>query len=976
MRSAALEWSLLCAVLVLLAALLSVWRWREFDAAGDFERRRLQLQAQRMGEQLKLTLRAIDKALVGVRADVAAGDPARLPARLDALDAAAAAIDALQVVDADGRVLAADSGSLDVSLSHATQPCFTRMAAQPDPDVLYLCAPIRDASGRWTSDVLRTLDDGGVGRFRGAVVATLDAGFLDAMLQSGLYAPDMKVLLLHGSGVVAVSSWPEVIPIGTDYGRKPDSLFMRYRASGRASGVVEGSSKVGREDVMVAFYTVLTDDPRLDGPLVLSMSRSTDAAYRPWMIGNAWTLAGWLAAVLATAVSLHLAQRRRRVQTHAAAMQARQRIEQLEFVELVVQGADLSLWAWDLPSRRLEVDARWCAMVGCPADDLDDAARDWRNRAHPDDRAEMAALLRKHLRGETPYADHEIRLRHDDGRWIWVHVRGKVVERDAEGRPVRLVGTQQDITERKTAEHELRERATQLRHVADAMPGTVARFDMARRFIFANANFERWLGIAPDRLIGRTTTEVFGSRTHGEWEPYVLRVEAGERVAFETSFESPTRGRRHLLATLVPDIGTDGAVCGHFSVTVDITEQRAAEAERRALEDHLRDTQRLESLGTLAGGIAHDFNNVLGAIIGNAELARTEVEPEHLVQRSLVQISQSAQRARGLVQQILTFSRHEQHEHAVQPLRPLVEETVAMLRATLPARVALATEFDDAPLYANADATQIHQVLMNLGTNAWHALAEQAGHIEIGLAPVELPAGGAGAVAGLSAGHYAHLWISDDGNGMDAATAARIFDPFFTTKPVGQGTGLGLSVVHGIVKAHLGAITVETAPGAGTCIDVYLPAATKPSQLGEPAAAAERRVPRGHGRHVMYVDDDETMGLLAERLLEQAGYRVTRCGSARQALAAFIAAPRDLDVLVTDYNMPELSGLALAAEFARIRPELPIVISSGYLGDELSAGAERAGIRHLVRKQNTYEELADVVRRAIDEAERLAERVA
>jgi CheY-like chemotaxis protein len=227
-----------------------------------------------------------------------------------------------------------------------------------------------------------------------------------------------------------------------------------------------------------------------------------------------------------------------------------------------------------------------------------------------------------------------------------------------------------------------------------------------------------------------------------------------------------------------------------------------------------------------------------------------------------------------------------------------------------------------------------------------------------------LDAAAARAVGAWPPGRYAHLWVHDTGIGMDAQTRARIFEPFFTTKPAGQGTGLGLSVVHGIVAAHQGAITVDSSPGEGSTFHLYLPThqdhgTTATSDATRPAAL------EGHGEHVMYIDDDEVMLLMVERLLQRAGYRTTCCQRTQDALAALRAAPQAFDVVVTDYNMPEASGLELAGIVGRIRPELPVVISSGYVSEELRAGAERLGVRHLLHKQNTFDELPQLLRRIL-----------
>ena len=392
----------------------------------------------------------------------------------------------------------------------------------------------------------------------------------------------------------------------------------------------------------------------------------------------------------------------------------------------------------------------------------------------------------------------------------------------------------------------------------------------------------------------------------------------------------------------------------------DISDRKEAEADLRNYEAQLRHVQKMESIGTLAGGIAHDFNNILGAILGNVELAREELRPGHAALASLDEIQKASVRARHLVRQILTFSRREPQELLTQPLRPVVEETHRLLRATLPAGVELELTLADAPLHVQADATQLQQVLMNLCTNAWHALQDGHGRIDIGLQPLQLDESSAQRLGGLPGGAYAHLWVSDTGIGMDAALRERIFEPFFTTKPVGQGTGLGLSVVHGILTAHHGAIAVDSTPGQGSTFHLYFPAVESPIDAAQ-APAALPVPPRGHGEHVLYVDDDETMVVLVERLLERSGYRVSGYHDAHQAIEAVRDNPQGFDFVVTDFNMPDCSGLEVAHELAGIRPELPVVISSGYITDELRAEALNAGVRGLLEKQNTFEELGKLV---------------
>jgi len=395
----------------------------------------------------------------------------------------------------------------------------------------------------------------------------------------------------------------------------------------------------------------------------------------------------------------------------------------------------------------------------------------------------------------------------------------------------------------------------------------------------------------------------------------------------------------------------------------DISARVNAEAERQVLEMQLRQSQKMEAIGTLAGGVAHDFNNILAAISGNAELARQDVDAQHPALASLDEIRKASRRAKKLVDQILTFSRRKPPSRQPLMLAPVVKEAFKLLRATLPAGVGIAlTSAEDTPSVL-ADPTQIHQVVLNLGTNAWHALEGHPGRIDIRLEAMTLDAGTA--LPGLQPGRYAHLSMRDTGCGMDAATLERIYEPFFTTKGIGFGTGLGLSVVHGIMQAHQGVISIESAPRRGTTVHLYFPAVEAAASNAEPEPVSVASL-RGRGQHVLYLDDEDALVLLVTRMLERQDYQVSGYTEAEAALAAVRADPGRFDLVVTDYNMPGMSGVDVAEELARIRPGLPVAITSGYLSDELRQQAERVGVRHLIYKPNTVEELCEMVRKLTD----------
>ena len=395
-----------------------------------------------------------------------------------------------------------------------------------------------------------------------------------------------------------------------------------------------------------------------------------------------------------------------------------------------------------------------------------------------------------------------------------------------------------------------------------------------------------------------------------------------------------------------------------YCVDVDLS-------ERQALEAKLREAHKLEAIGRLAGGIAHDFNNVLGGLLANVMLARELLPPPHAAQRHLQLIARGGEHARELVQQILAFSRRQPQALEALSLRPLVRDGVSLLRATLPPGVELQLKLRDGGLLVSADATQLQQVLMNLCSNAWQALQGRPGRVEIGLESLRVDAGSPAAAAEPGAGRWAHLWVRDEGSGMDEHTRAHLFEPFFTTKPPGQGTGLGLAVVHGIVLAHHGAIRVESIPGQGSCFHLYLPLLETPAPdtvddaLRAPDLVAPTRL--SGGRHVLYLDDDEVMRLTVQSLLQRSGCRVSLFERAQAALQAVAADPDGFDLVVTDFNMPDLSGVQVARVLATIRPDLPVLLTSGYWTDELYAEARAAGVRAVLRKERSVEELAALV---------------
>lgn len=402
-----------------------------------------------------------------------------------------------------------------------------------------------------------------------------------------------------------------------------------------------------------------------------------------------------------------------------------------------------------------------------------------------------------------------------------------------------------------------------------------------------------------------------------------------------------------------------------IGVRIDITDRVNADAIRRVLLEQLRQSQKMESLGTLAGGIAHDFNNIVGAILGNVSLAREDLEPDHPARESVDQISKAALRARDLVSQILAFSRRQPPKLVHQSLQPIVLETLQLLRSTLPAGVVLESRMPIEPTHVRVDATQIEQVLVNLCTNAWHASKAGEARVVISVDEHVVTLDGLHATDGLTPGPYARLSVADDGAGMDAATRARIFEPFFTTRKVGEGTGLGLSVVHGIVIAHAGAITVDSTVGRGTTMCVYLPLQTEAAGVSEQTPVPAVDVLRGQGEHILYIDDEDLMIQMVGRLLHRAGYRVTAVRDPQAAIETLKKDPHRFDLVLSDFNMPDMSGLQIARSVVQLRPDLPVVIVSGDISEQLRDEAAQVGVARLIPKQDAFEELASVVQQLL-----------
>jgi PAS domain S-box-containing protein len=528
---------------------------------------------------------------------------------------------------------------------------------------------------------------------------------------------------------------------------------------------------------------------------------------------------------------------------------------------------------------------------------------------------------------------------------------------DESGTCTHVLRSSRDITARKAAQDALRLHDFVVTHA----PVGVLMLDGDHRIVFANETACAVFGRGRDEMVGAEIGDLDAPNASMQWRSLLEDARTRGKQATEVEHVS-ANGTRVPLELNIAFLDYAGQEISCVFVR-DISERRKAEVTRRTLEAELFQAQKMEAVGTLAGGIAHDFNNILAAIVGNAEMAQIDLPQSHPGKQDLAEVLRAARRARDLVRQILTFSRKQEAERRPVRTAEVIDDVLKLLRATIPSTIELRSNVVDADALVFGDPTQLHQVLMNLCTNAAHAVGDQHGSIEV--AQTEVTIAPDSLRTDLAPGRYVRVSVTDTGHGMDRATLERVFEPFFTTKSPGVGTGLGLAVVHGIMRNHDGVAHVESAPGVGTVFRLYFPRLTS-AESARPTDSQD--VPLGRGERVLFVDDEPQITNITRRTLERLGYRVVALGSATDALRTFRADPSAFDVVISDLTMPGLTGAQLAVEMRRLRANLPVILSTGYL-DRLDAETARdLHVRELLIKPYTTEALANAVRRALREA--------
>lgn len=391
-------------------------------------------------------------------------------------------------------------------------------------------------------------------------------------------------------------------------------------------------------------------------------------------------------------------------------------------------------------------------------------------------------------------------------------------------------------------------------------------------------------------------------------------------------------------------------------------ELRARLEDEKRLQDKLVESNKFLALGQMASGIAHDFNNILSGIMGFTELATMDIAEDHSSQQKLAQVIQASHRAKEVVNQILAFARQHELERKPIDLKNIFEETLKFLRASLPSNIKIHPHFTDEPCIVTADDTMIHQIVINLCTNAQHAMRDEGGILELSLYPLDIDTVSGETIDDLKPGAYVKFSVSDTGKGMDNDTMKRIYDPYFSTKEKGLGTGLGLSVVHGIVKSHGGVIKVQSEVGGGTRFDIYFPRIVN-EVLGEIEHYQE--LPRGE-EQILFVDDEDMLTDLGTQMLERLGYRVLANTNPRSALETFKARKDSIDLVITDMTMPQMSGVELSKGLMKVKPDIPIILCTGFNEQITEEKAKKIGICAFLMKPIRHRDLANTVRKALD----------
>jgi PAS domain S-box-containing protein len=518
---------------------------------------------------------------------------------------------------------------------------------------------------------------------------------------------------------------------------------------------------------------------------------------------------------------------------------------------------------------------------------------------------------------------------------------------------------------RKKAEDTIREQRDFLNTLLETIPNPVSYQKRDGTYSGCNSAFEKFIGKPRAKILGKTVHDFAGGKMAAKVDKIdgeLFKTPGVKR--YESEVKRTDGQNRYVVFDKASLLDDQGNVDGLIAVISDMTERKKVEREKRRLERQLQLSQKMESIGTLAGGIAHDFNNILYGTIGFTELCLDDTEPGTILHENLKEVLAGGKRAKALVEQILMFSRQTEKEMKPILVSTIVKEVSKLLRSTIPSTIRIDLDVQAENSTINGDPTQIHRVLLNLSTNAHHAMEAEGGTLKIALSNVLKDANCTNQKpANLAAGTYLKLSISDTGTGIPPELRDRIFDPFFTSKEQGKGTGMGLAVVHGIVKTHKGHIEVASTHKNGTTVDVYFPVAESNEDTFD--TTSTNQLPCGH-EHVFLVDDELQVVGFQKQMLERLNYTVTSRTSSLEAIKTFKANHAQYDAVITDMTMPYMTGDRLSAELKKIKPGIPVILCTGYNEKLSSTIAEEIGVEALLMKPVDKADLAIALRQVLD----------
>ena len=595
------------------------------------------------------------------------------------------------------------------------------------------------------------------------------------------------------------------------------------------------------------------------------------------------------------------------------------------------------------------IDNKIEQITGYAAEEFNTGKIIWSDIIFQNDIQIAGADFHKAIKTKDQSYVREYRIKAKDNSIYWIQDRGQIVSNGKETEYIS--GVFYDITKQKRTEEESLLLATAIEHAAES----VIISNRIGTIQYVNPAFEQLSGFSREDIIGQNFR--------------ILRSDKHDKGFYKDMWEVISRGNiwsgyitnrmkdntlREFETKISPVQNGSGDIVSFVSVNRDVTQEKVLEAQ-------LQLAHRMQSIGTLAGGIAHDFNNILSAIIGYTELTVDYLEKGSLPYNNLQEVLEAGERAKDLINQILAFSRQSEQDLKPLQLKLIVKEVLKLIRATLPSTIEIHQDLQsDAAILG--DQIKIHQVLMNLCTNASHAMLEKGGVLSVSLSEVELDSSFIVKHFDIKSGSYLKLSISDTGHGMPARVLEHIFDPFFTTKEKGQGTGMGLSVVHGIAKSHNGTIHVYSEPGEGSTFNVYLPIIEK--QL-EQKIRDEKPMPTGT-EHILFVDDEESLIDMGKQLLVSLGYDVTTRINSIEAFELFKTRPDAFDLVITDLTMPNMTGDELAKKLMAIRPDIPVILCTGFSTRITEEKSKNMGIRAFILKPLIRKDIAGTIRKVLD----------